>query len=205
MQITQASKKGRQTASRPHPFSVVILLAAVATIVVGTLSLRLGPAWYYRLSPFGPPGIVVHHSATPTYVNGQRVDAAFIDQVHANQSWGIRYGQQVYHIGYHYVILSEGTVETGRPDWMPGAHTSGYNRYLGICLVGDFSQDGRQPPHPPPAQIEALVDLIAKKLDQYDLPLSRLYRHRDLAATDCPGAGVPWEGIVKRVRDRCGG
>ena len=181
----------------------MLVLAATATVLAGGLSVR--PAWYYRLLPLCPRGIVVHHSATPTYVEGRRVDAAFLDEVHASQGWGIRHGDRVYHIGYHYIILPDGTVEAGRPEWMPGAHTVGHNNCLGICLVGGFSQrvDGTAPPTQ--AQIDALVALICQQLKKHRLPLARLYRHGDLDATECPGAGVPWERIVAQVKARCGG
>lgn len=39
-------------------------------------------------------------------------------------------------IGYHYVILEDGTIENGRPEYWSGAHAKGYNEALGICLIG---------------------------------------------------------------------
>jgi len=150
-----------------------------------------------------PQGIVIHHSATDTHIISG-VDAAFLDRVHESRGWGLRYGQRVYHIGYHYVILPDGTVQPGRPEWMPGAHTVGYNHYLGICLIGDFSDRGGQTAHPTHAQLEALVNLIVKQIRRHNIPLSRLYRHCDLAATECPGAGVPWQQILRRVEASIG-
>ena len=195
----------RSSPRRLRPVSIVLLAAAVATVLLGALNMRLGPVRYYRLLPLVPRGIVVHHSATPAYVGGRRVDAKFLDEVHAARGWGIRYGDHTYHIGYHYVILPDGTVEPGRPEWMPGAHTSGYNHYLGICLVGNFAGERGHCAHPPPAQIDALVDLISAQMKKHDIPLNRLYRHRDLAATDCPGLGVPWQQIIHRVKARRAG
>lgn len=41
-------------------------------------------------------------------------------------------------IGYHRVILEDGTVEHGRPLYWVGSHARGYNaRSIGICLIGD--------------------------------------------------------------------
>ena len=40
-------------------------------------------------------------------------------------------------IGYHYVILEDGTIENGRPEYWSGAHAKGHNEALGICLIGD--------------------------------------------------------------------
>lgn len=40
-------------------------------------------------------------------------------------------------IGYHKVILEDGTVEMGRPRFWSGAHAKGYNNTEGICLIGN--------------------------------------------------------------------
>ncbi len=184
---------------RLHPGPALLLLAAVGTVVVGGLSQRWGPAWYHRLIFIRPTGIVVHHSATPPVVAGRRVDADFLDEVHAAKGWGMRFGDRVYHIGYHYVILPDGTVQSGRPDWMPGAHTAGHNDYLGICLVGDFSQHHGHCAHPTTAQRQALVKLLRSLIRKYRLKSKDIYRHSDLGATRCPGAGVPWDQIISEL------
>lgn len=45
-------------------------------------------------------------------------------------------------IGYHYVITRDGTLETGRPDNVSGAHARGYNHTsIGICMVGGVRQE----------------------------------------------------------------
>lgn len=70
--------------------------------------------------------IVVHCSDSPQ----DRGDNAYvINKWHKEKGWDM--------IGYHRVILEDGTVEQGRPIWMPGAHAYGYNqKSLGICLIG---------------------------------------------------------------------
>jgi N-acetylmuramoyl-L-alanine amidase len=40
-------------------------------------------------------------------------------------------------IGYHFVILEDGTVENGRPEYWTGAHAKGHNDAIGICLIGE--------------------------------------------------------------------
>jgi len=190
----------RAAIGRLRPLGVSLLIAALVTVLVGALYVRLGPVWPYRVFPLVPQGIVIHHSATDVSVSGQAVDAAFLDRVHSNRGWGRRYGQHSYHIGYHYVILPDGTVESGRPEWMPGAHADGYNDYLGICLVGDFSVQGTATHHPTRAQINALVELLATQMRRHHIPLSRVLRHCDVGRTKCPGAGVPWADIVARVK-----
>jgi len=198
MPTSQRDNK-RMATGRLRPLGAGLLIAALATVVVAALYVRLGPAWPYRILPLVPQGIVIHHSATDTDV-GLGVDAAFVDRVHETRGWGLRYGQRVYHIGYHYVILPDGTVQAGRPEWMPGAHTTSYNHYLGICLIGDFGDRGAQTQHPTEAQLDALVNLTVKQMRRHDIPLSHLYRHCDLGATECPGAGVPWEQVLRQVQ-----
>jgi N-acetylmuramoyl-L-alanine amidase len=71
--------------------------------------------------------IAIHCSATPaTSVN---IGAADIRQWHRKQGWR--------DIGYHFVIKRDGTVETGRPVGMPGAHEPKINsQSIAICMVG---------------------------------------------------------------------
>lgn len=46
-------------------------------------------------------------------------------------------GRGFHDIGYHYVILSDGTIQTGRPENEEGAHCEHHNiDSIGICLVG---------------------------------------------------------------------
>ena len=177
----------------------LLLAVAVGAIIVGGLGQRWGPVWYYRLIFIRPQGLIVHHSATSAVIRGRRVDAESLDQAHAARGWGLRHGERVYHIGYHYVILPDGTVQAGRPIWMPGAHTSGHNKCLGICLVGDFSERDGHYAHPTAAQQQALIRLIRSLLRKYHLKVEDVYRHCDLGATCCPGPGVPWEQIVNEL------
>lgn len=42
-------------------------------------------------------------------------------------------------IGYHGVIEEHACFVPGRALWRRGAHTKGFNRSLGLCIVGDFN------------------------------------------------------------------
>ena len=96
--------------------------------------------------------IVVHCSATP---NGREVHASDIDAMHAARGF-LRDRQatrnlnpNLPHIGYHFFIACDGTIETGRGVEEIGAHVQGSNAHsVGICMAGldKFS----------PAQWEAL-------------------------------------------------
>ncbi len=183
----------------------VLVLAALGTVMVGALTMRLGPLWPRRLFFRAPAGIVIHHTATGAYVEGWRVDAKLIDEWHERRGFGVKYRTKTYHIGYHYVILPDGTVQRGRPDWMPGAHTVGHNDCLGICLVGNFDSAsnaaGRQKPSTPTKeQLDALVKLLKDLLVKYRLHPQDIHAHSELAPTACPGDRFPMKEVLRRVK-----
>ena len=68
---------------------------------------------------------VIHCSDSP---QGRGDTAETIHSWHKERGWD--------GIGYHYVILEDGTVENGRPEYWPGAHAKGHNEAIGICLIG---------------------------------------------------------------------
>ena len=48
-------------------------------------------------------------------------------------------------IGYHKIILRDGTIENGRPEYWMGAHVKGKNnKSLGVCLIGRNQFTNRQ-------------------------------------------------------------
>ncbi|MGQ9880074.1 MAG: peptidoglycan recognition protein family protein [Armatimonadota bacterium] len=163
-----------------------------------------------RVVPFRPPvpeGILIHHSATPTRLKGRIVDAKKIDEMHKKRGFSIVCSDKVYHIGYHYVILPDGRVQSGRPENCPGAHSgiTYYNqRYLGICLIGDFDSHGRwngkrSPRRPTEAQVRSLVNLCAKLMRKYNIPPQNVRRHRDVSQTYCPGDYFPYRRVQELI------
>lgn len=74
------------------------------------------------------PKAVIHCSASP---QGRGDNAETIHKWHLKNGWD--------GIGYHTVILEDGTIENGRPLYWIGSHTRGFNDAEGICLIGDES------------------------------------------------------------------
>jgi N-acetyl-anhydromuramyl-L-alanine amidase AmpD len=178
----------------------VLLVLALAIVAVGGLTMRLGPRWPRRLLFRGPAGIVIHHTATPATVEGHRVDVERIASWHEQRGFAAEYRHHIYTIGYHYVILPDGTVQQGRPEWMTGAHTYGYNDYLGICLVGNFDSGAnpagrQQPARPTEQQMGALKDLLSDLMTKYRLDAHDLHAHAELGATACPGDRFPMDRL----------
>lgn len=76
------------------------------------------------LSPEDVRFIVVHCSDT-----NEKDDAIAIHKLHLSFGWD--------GIGYHKVILQNGYIENGRPEYWSGAHVLGYNNVsIGVCLIG---------------------------------------------------------------------
>lgn len=106
---------------------------------------------------------VIHHTAS------HDVSASTIDQWHKARGWD--------GIGYHYVIRSNGDIETGRDITKQGAHAKRRNNYVGIALTGYDTFT--------PEQVEALKVLLKT------LEVSRIERHHE----ECPGVGLDIEKI----------
>lgn len=207
---TPTRKNSSTTGIQALGCAIVLAVAALANVVVGGLTLRYGSEWWHTLVRKKPPGVILHHSGSRDTVDGKPVDALLIDQWHAGRGWARSDGQRVYHIGYHYVILRDGTIQQGRPETMPGAHCTGYNNHLGICLVGNFSSsanpDGRHGPmRPSSAQMEALTGLLQELAQRYGFSADNVRRHRDFAPTACPGDRFPMDEVLRRAFPDNGG
>ena len=88
-------------------------------------------------------------------------------------------------IGYHYLVLVDGTVETGRPLSAIGAHCKGHNAHsIGICYVGGLNDKGKPADTRTPAQREAMRSLLISLKHRF--PDATIHGHRDFAAKACP-------------------
>jgi len=116
--------------------------------------------------------LVVHHSASSSKTT----------TVEKITSWHKQRGFTT--IGYHYVILHDGTVKKGRPDSMVGAHVSGKNsNSIGICVAGNFEEE-----NPTEAQAASLRALLVEL--QKECVGAKVTWHREQAATLCPGKNL---------------
>ena len=118
--------------------------------------------------------IILHCSAT---IMGKNFTAKDIDQWHRRQGFQM--------IGYHYVILLDGTVETGRPLGLPGAHTYGHNAdSIGICYIGGLDLNGKPCDTRTAEQRKAMKKLIDNLLVRY--ANATVHCHNEFANKDCP-------------------
>jgi lipid-binding SYLF domain-containing protein len=150
-------------------------------------------------------GIVIHHTAVipgETKVPGSASD---IEEYHRARGFEILCFGRVYHVAYHYLIMPNGRVKQGRPERCEGAHAKGYNSYLGISVVGDFSSEdnpvGRKGPTRPSAkQIASLIQLCRRLKDRYNIPLQHIVRHSDISSTRCPGDRFPFRFVLEQLQ-----
>ena len=138
--------------------------------------------------------IIIHHSATDVG------NALSFDYVHSNKrKWE--------GLGYHFVIdngtsgKEDGQVEIS-PRWIKqqdGAHCKAdgmnYNG-IGICLVGNFSEDSVTS-----KQMESLAYLVNVLKEYYAVPDSNILGHGQVsgANTECPGTRFPWRDFRTRL------
>jgi hypothetical protein len=86
-------------------------------------------------------------------------------------------------IGYHFILDRAGRVWEGRSMQFVGAHVSAENEEnIGVMMLGNF-EDQR----PSDRQVDALRALTFALQGRYAVPATRVYGHRDLGHTLCPG------------------
>ena len=137
--------------------------------------------------------IIIHCAATPpTWMDGR--DLA--EQVQEIRRWHVQ-ERGWSDIGYHWIIGRDGSVATGRPEGVQGAHTRGHNTdSLGVCLIGGHGSQATDAPadHYTPAQLRALRELVVEI--QREHPGATVHGHNEFSAKACPGfdAARWWRG-----------
>lgn len=118
--------------------------------------------------------IIVHCSATK---EGKKFTASDITRWHKERGFAT--------IGYHYVVLLDGTIETGRAESIMGAHCKGYNaNSIGVCYIGGLDANGQPKDTRTDVQKIALLALIKRLKEEY--PKAKVYPHYKFANKACP-------------------
>ena len=124
--------------------------------------------------------IILHHAAGNGSVES-------VHNYHKSLGWS--------GIGYHYYVRKDGSIYRGRPEEMVGGHTSGYNYCsIGVCAEGNFETESMSD-----AQREAIRALVLDIRTRY--PDTQTIRHKDVAATACPGKNYPFDYIAASEPD----
>ena len=118
--------------------------------------------------------IIIHCSAVKP---NQTSSVKQIDAWHKAKGWK--------QIGYHYVIRRDGTIEVGRPEAQPGAHTVGHNfDSIAICYEGGLDEQGRPRDTRTPEQKDTMQSLIAELRASY--PHAKVAGHNQFSNKPCP-------------------
>lgn len=130
--------------------------------------------------------IVVHCADTYDHMD---IGALEIDQWHRSRGWLA--------IGYHFVIRRDGTVETGRPPRVEGAHVRGHNSdSIGICLIGGRGANKKPEDNFTFEQKTALKTVLEVLRCFY--PEAQIVGHYQLDdGKACPSFDIP-EYLIKR-------
>ena len=125
--------------------------------------------------------IIIHCSATRE--GDDSINAEVIDRWHKARGWK--------GMGYHCLVLIDGSIETGRMINKCGAHTKGLNcSSISICYVGGVESEKDSKGNYPPKdtrtkeQKDSLLQLLVVLRKMY--PEAKIHSHRDFAAKACP-------------------
>ena len=152
--------------------------------------------------------VVVHHTDTPPnftvrqiadyHVNGERRDAN-----------GNLVKAQWPGIGYHYVILPDGTInQTQRPETRSYHAGNANNDSIGVSLIGRFMRrnwNGTPIPTdqqlPAPPQLDSTARLIAWLMKEHGITaITKIVGHKEVSDTSCPGDqwldGANWKQLL---------
>jgi len=173
----------------------------------GTMSSTVTSFYAMDVSSFfntiTPVGIIIHHSVLVPGTELPEIERE-LDRFHDSRGFEISCFGKVYHIAYHYLILPNGEIRSGRPERCEGAHARGYNSYLGIALIGNFSSHtgsraGKGVNRPTQAQLASLVRLCCYLRQKYSIPLQHIMPHSDVSRTECPGDGLKFSTILAQI------
>ena len=127
--------------------------------------------------------LIIHHVGS---MPQEDVNAEVIHRWHLDNGWN--------GIGYQFVVLPNGIIESGRPLDAVGAHARGVNSVsVGVCVVGDFRRQV-----PTREQIASLVELGQWLREQW--PTLRVAGHQQFADTECPGRLFPLDFVRNEIK-----
>lgn len=137
--------------------------------------------------------ITIHHDGMNAFTTTSQEEAArrleLIRLSHVNKrGWA--------DIGYHFVIDPAGRVWAGRSTQYQGAHVSNQNENnLGIMCLGNYERQT-----PTSATLNTLSRFVASMMRMHNVPLTRVYTHRELDQTECPGRNLQPQMVRMRQR-----
>lgn len=135
--------------------------------------------------------IIVHCTATR---EGAPVSLDTVRRWHLERGWS--------DIGYHYLILLDGTIEVGRPEERQGAHVRGHNRNsIGVSYVGGVDRNLKAKDTRTQDQKDSLHNLLSNLMASYED--ATLHGHNEFSNKACPSFDVSKEyDYIKTLYER---
>jgi hypothetical protein len=177
---------------------------SIGCLILGAVACQPGPsvaqelpviprvAWG-ALEPTGPcrphtiKAISIHHTATVAKDNSQspRRLRSYQRYHQSNKGWT--------DLAYHLFIDLDGNIYEGRNMACVGDTATNYDPtgHLLLVLEGNFEEQDVSP-----AAFNRLVEVVSWAAATHDVPSEQIRRHRELAATACPG-----EALDALIRD----
>ena len=124
--------------------------------------------------------ITLHHTGSAEPLRPEDDPRAIL---RALQSWGAA-DRNWWDVPYHYLLDLEGRIYEGR-DWHYMGDTNTRYDPGGHFLISVMGNYERQ--EPTEAQLDAIADLMAWAVDEFDLSLDVIGGHYEYASTACPG------------------
>ncbi|MCC6321051.1 MAG: N-acetylmuramoyl-L-alanine amidase [Phycisphaerales bacterium] len=144
--------------------------------------------------------ITVHHegddpfTATSQAAVASRLES--IRQFHTTRTKQGRPSEKWADIGYHYIIDPAGRVWEGRDARYQGAHVQDQNENnLAVMVLGNFDRQ-----QVTPAARTTLDAFVADRMRHYSVVRARVYTHRELNPTQCPGRNLQSYMVTTRAR-----
>jgi hypothetical protein len=137
--------------------------------------------------------IAIHHTATPGNVGPARIAELHVaaDATRGKDPWPA--------IGYHYYIHPDGAIDQTNHLEAASYHVYRHNLYsVGVVFAGSF-MNGKIPTS---AQMRAGAHLVAWLMQELNVPLARVWGHREFPdnTTVCPGSewttGNRWRDLL---------
>ena len=160
-----------------------------ADFAVANLALIRRSSWTQTRPDAGKLHAAVAHDRLTVHHAGNRADFTTSEQSVIYELEGIltahrarRYGD----IGYHFIVDYAGRVWEGRSLSYDGAHVAYENEgNIGIMLMGNFEEQ-----QPSSEQVQSLDTLVSMLCDRFQIRRERIYGHRDLGYSVCPGRNL---------------
>ncbi len=102
------------------------------------------------------------------------------------QSWGAS-DRNWWDLPYHFLMDLKGQIYEGRDYHFMGETNTTYDPggHFLISIIGNYEQQ-----EPTQAQLDAIADMMAWALKEFDLPLDRIGGHYNYADSGCPGKNL---------------